>query len=118
MKQINLKIILLTLILFENGCSTLDQSIELGASLGSLTGGATTFAGYSAGGNSPDLGTVAIGAGVGAILGIATSYFTHQSVAQDRKACEADQIEMHFGDLPPSPFVIPKNENTKKKGPR
>ena len=94
-------------------CSTLDQSLQLGGGLGALSGGVATYGGYSAGGKSPSFETVAIGAGIGAVVGLATSYFTHQAVVEDRKSCEADQVEMHFGDLPPSPFIIPKN-NTKK----
>jgi hypothetical protein len=97
-------------------CSTLDQSLQLGGSVGALSGGVATYSGYSAGGKSPQLETVLIGAGIGAVLGLATSYFTHQAVVEDRRSCEADQIEMHFGDLPPSPFVIPKNNS--KKGVR
>ena len=97
-------------------CSTMDQSLELGAGLGTVMGAAATATAYSAGGQSPSLGTVAIGAGIGTAVGLITSYFTHQSVVEDRKACEAEQVEMHFGDLPPSPFLVPKPQA--KKGPR
>ncbi len=116
MRKVKLNLFLLCLL--GAGCSTLDQSIELGGTLGTIAGVAATYGGYSAGGQSPSLSTVAIGAGVGAIVGIATSYFTHQSVLQDRKSCEADQIDMHFGDLPPSPFIVPKPESHNKKGTR
>jgi len=98
------------------GCSTMDQSLELGSGLGFAVGTAATVGGYSAGGRSPSLETVAIGAGIGAAVGLVTSYFTHQSVADDRKSCEAEQVEMHFGDLPPSPFIVPKPQT--KKGSR
>lgn len=91
-----------------SGCSTLDQSLELGAGMGTLAGGVATYGAYSAGGQTPSLQTMALGTSIGAILGLATAYFTYQSVSEDRKSCEADQIEMHFGDLPPSPFMVPK----------
>jgi hypothetical protein len=98
------------------GCASMDQSLELGSGLGFAVGTAATLGGYSAGGHSPSIETVAVGAGIGAAIGLITSYFTHQSVAEDRKSCEADQIEMHFGDLPPSPFIVPKPQT--KKGSR
>ena len=91
-----------------NGCSTMEQSVQLGGSLGALSGATATYAGYSAGGHPPGFETVAISAGIGAIVGITTAYFTHKSVEEDRKSCDAEQIEMHFGDLPPSPFIVPK----------
>ena len=100
--------------LFLSGCSTLDQSIELGSGMGMVVGAGAVVAGSEASGNSPTLGSVAIGAGIGTLLGIATAYFTHKSVESDRKACEADQIEMHFGDLPPSPFIVPEKPKTKE----
>ena len=99
-----------------SGCSTLDQSLELGGGMGMAIGAGAMVAGSGAAGHSASMESVAIGAGVGAILGLATSYFTHKSVDSDRNACEADQIEMHFGDLPPSPFVVPKPQT--KKGSR
>ena len=105
----------LTMSMIANGCSTMEQSIQLGGGLGALSGGSATYAGYSAGGHPPPLGTVAIGAGIGAIIGLTTAYFTHKSVEEDRKSCDADQIEMHFGDLPPSPFIVPKPNPTKKR---
>ena len=97
-----------------SGCSTLDQSIELGSGMGMAIGAGAMVAGSEAAGHSPSMESVAIGAGIGAVLGIATSYFTHKSVESDRKACEADQTEMHFGDLPPSPFIVPQKPQTKK----
>jgi hypothetical protein len=98
------------------GCATLEQSLELGAGMGAATGTAATLGGYSVSGRSAPIESAAIGAGIGVVLGLATSYFTHKSIESDRKSCEADQIEMHFGDLPPSPFVVPKPQT--KKGSR
>ncbi len=94
-------------------CSTLDQSLKLGGTMGALFGGAATFGAYSAGGQSPSLQTVTAGAAIGTAIGFLTSYLTHQSVALDRKSCDVEQTEMHFGDLPPSPFIVPK-PNAKK----
>ena len=98
------------------GCSTMEQSVQLGGSLGALSGATASYAGYTAGGHAPGFETLAISAGIGAIAGITTAYFTHKSVEEDRKSCDADQIEMHFGDLPPSPFIVPKPQP--KKGVR
>ena len=112
----NRKILSLLLGIGMSGCSTLDQSLQLGGSLGAASGAAATLGGFAAAGKPASFESVAIGAGVGAIVGLAASYFTHKNIESDRKACEADQIEMHFGDLPPSPFVVPKPQT--KKGSR
>ena len=108
------KVTLLFLPLVITSCATMNDSIQLGAGMGALTGGAATYAGYSAGGKSPELGTVAMGAGIGAAVGMITSYFTHKKVDEQRQSYMTDQTEMHFGDLPPSPFVVPRK--TFKKG--
>lgn len=91
-----------------SSCATLNDSLELGAGMGGLIGGGVTYAGFSAGGKSPSLGMVAIGAGIGTGLGLLTSYLTHRQVESERLSFQSDQTEMHFGDLPPSPFVVPK----------
>jgi hypothetical protein len=96
-------------------CATLNDSIKLGSGMGAVAGLGATFAGYSAAGQSPNLETAALGAGIGIGLGALTAYFTHKSVEEDRQSCLADQTELHFGDLPPSPFVIPRKP-TKKGG--
>lgn len=88
-------------------CSTLDQSFRLGATTGALTGAAATYAGHEATGRSPTSEEVAIGASIGLGLGLITSYFIHQQVIEDREETTR-QTEIYFGDLPPSPFIIPQ----------
>lgn len=94
-------------------CSTLDQSFRLGATTGALTGAAATYAAQSTNGRSPSFEEVSLGASIGLGIGLITSYFVHQSVVEDRES-SARQTEIYFGDLPPSPFVIP--EANKKRG--
>lgn len=96
-------------------CTTLDQSFRLGAATGALTGAAATYAAGSTSGHQPSLEEVGIGASIGLGLGLITSYFVHQSVVSDREEF-SKQTEIYFGDLPPSPFVIPQPNN--KKGGR
>ena len=91
----------------------MDQSLELGGTMGMLVGAGATAGGYAAGGHGQSLEAIGIGAGIGTVIGLATSYFTHKAVESDRAACQADQIEMHFGDLPPSPFVVPNSKPKK-----
>ena len=99
----------LALMLGVSGCSTLEQSLRLGGGMGALAGVAAIYAGTEAGaGRPPSFEAVAISAGVGSLLGLATAYYSHKSVEADRQACQTDQIEMDFGDLPPSPFIVPK----------
>ncbi len=98
-------------------CATMNESLELGGSMGALTGATATFVAHkSTSGESPAFGSVALGAGVGAIAGLVTSYFTHKNVEERRQSLQAEQTEMFFGDLPPSPFVVPKM--SVKKGSR
>ena len=96
-------------------CTTLDQSFRLGSATGALTGAAATYAAGSTSGQQPTLEEVGIGASIGIGLGLITSYFVHQSVVSDREEF-SKQTEIYFGDLPPSPFVIP--DPIKKKGGR
>lgn len=89
-------------------CSTMNQSMELGAGLGAASGAAAVYAGRIGQEHGPELTSVAVGAGVGAGIGLLTSYFVHKSVEDDRQSVQVEQTEMHFGDLPPSPFIVPK----------
>lgn len=104
-----------TLAMLTSGCSTLDQSFRLGAATGALAGAAATYASESASGRQPTFEDVGIGASFGLGLGLITSYFVHQSVVEDRESATR-QTEIYFGDLPPSPFVIPGMNN--KRGGR
>lgn len=95
-------------------CTTLDESFRLGAAAGALTGVAATYAAGSNSGKTPTLEDAAVGASIGIGLGLITSYFVHKSVVADREE-STRQTEIYFGDLPPSPFLIPSNN---KKGAR
>lgn len=91
------------------GCSTLDQSFRLGAVTGALAGATSVYAAQSANGQTPSIDNVGVGASVGLGLGMIAAYFIHQSVAEDRES-NNNTTEMHFGDLPPSPFIMPINQ--------
>lgn len=102
------RIFLLSLVMaLSISCTTLDQSFRLGAVTGALTGAAATYAGHGAGGRNPSAEEVGLGASIGLGLGLITSYFIHQQVVEDRDEMSR-QTEIYFGDLPPSPFVIPQ----------
>jgi hypothetical protein len=88
-------------------CTTLDQSFRLGAATGALTGAAATYAGNSASGRNPSIEEVGLGASIGLGIGLITSYFVHQQVVEERDEM-SKQTEIYFGDLPPSPFMIPQ----------
>ncbi len=95
------------------GCSTMSQSLELGASMGFTMGALSSYSAHSAAGSKANLKQVATGAGIGLGLGLLAAYLTHNSVREERERTSEDQMELHFGDLPPSPFLIPK---ANKKG--
>jgi hypothetical protein len=99
-----------------SSCTTLDKSFQLGGILGATTGAVATYAGSSAGGGSANSQEVAIGSGIGFAVGLLTSYWIHESVVSER-ADEAADTELYFGDLPPSPFILPQKK-PKKGGSR
>jgi hypothetical protein len=88
-------------------CTTLSQSLELGAPTGALTGAAATYLAQTSSHSPASSENIALGASIGLGVGLLASYLIHDSVAQDRKDLN-QQTEMQFGDLPPSPFVFPK----------
>ncbi len=100
-----------------SSCATMNESVQLGAGLGAATGVAAAYAGHAGTGREFTLEEAAIGAGIGTVLGVITSYLVHGSVEERRATLQSDQTEMHFGDLPPSPFIIP-NKYPAKKGVR
>jgi hypothetical protein len=109
------RITLIAAVLSLASCTTMNESLQLGAGLGALTGAAATYAGHSGAGARPTLEDVGLGAGIGMGLGLIASYFTFKAVDQNRRDNQAYQTEIYFGDLPPSPFLIPK-QNQKKGG--
>ncbi|USN47069.1 MAG: hypothetical protein H6626_12885 [Pseudobdellovibrionaceae bacterium] len=107
-------LLLSTSLLFTSACSTMNKSLQLGATMGAATGAAATYPGQHSAGKHKGQ-DVALGAAIGLGVGLITSFFTHKEVEEDRELYRSSQIEMHFGDLPPSPFLVPKY---KKKGGR
>ncbi len=97
-------------------CSTMNQSMQLGASMGTATGIAAVYSGSIGAEHAPSFSTVAIGAGIGAGIGLLTSYLVHKEVEEDRQSQHTEITEMNFGDLPPSPFIVPKQKPIKKGG--
>jgi hypothetical protein len=88
-------------------CTTMNDSLKLGMGMGAGGGAAATYAAHESVGHRPTLENVAAGAGIGMVLGLITSHMVHQTVVEERQAYQGEQIEMHFGDLPPSPFIMP-----------
>jgi hypothetical protein len=100
-------ILLSPIVALSVSCTTLDQSFRLGAATGALTGAAATYAGNRLSGRNPSIEEVGLGASIGLGIGLITSYFVHQQVSEDRDEMSR-QTEIYFGDLPPSPFIIPQ----------
>jgi hypothetical protein len=95
------------------GCSTLSESLQLGSSIGAMSGAAATYTAHRSVGETPSFETVATGAAIGLGVGLITSYIVHKNVSDQTN--NSDNTEMYFGDLPPSPFVF---QNSSKKGTR
>lgn len=92
-------------------CSTLNESLQLGTGLGAVAGAAATYAAESSHGEKPQTNNVLAGAGIGLAVGLITSHLIHQNIQERRYGDGSNQPEMYFGDLPPNPFVFPKNPN-------
>ncbi len=107
------KVLLSLSLLATCSCSTLSDSLKLGAGMGALTGAAAAYGAHASSGQQPAFGDVALGAGIGMGVGLLTSYIVHRQVESDRSTNQADSTQMFFGDLPPSPFIVPQNS---KKG--
>jgi hypothetical protein len=93
-------------------CTTLNRSLQFGSIAGSVVGATATYVSQNSVGANPTLENVGIGASIGMALGLISSYFIHSSIVEER----VDQIretQIYFGDLPPSPFLIPTKS---KKG--
>ena len=99
------------LVLLTTGCSTLSESFQLGGVAGALAGAGAAYTGHKGAGGEPTLKNVVSGAGIGLAAGLIVSYFVHKAVEDDRRVNNQSGPEMHFGDLPPSPFVIPNNKS-------
>lgn len=106
------KLILLGVTPLFGACSTLGESLQLGATLGTVGGAAAVYSAEKSMGGTPTLESVGSGAAIGLGVGLLSSYIVHKST-QDSRASESPLPELYFGDLPPSPFVYPK---TLKKG--
>jgi hypothetical protein len=112
-----MKLLIVSLIaLTQVSCASLNESLSLGSGLGFAAGGLATYAAQVTSDGRVSGENILLGAGIGMAAGLVASYFTHKQVEERRAACMAEQIDMHFGDLPPSPFVFPKK--LPKKGGR
>lgn len=114
MKLISISLIALAAV--SAGCTTLGESLKLGAVTGALAGATSSYAANREAGKPPSVEDLGIGASIGLGLGLITSYFIHRSVSEDR-ADAIKETEIYFGDLPPSPFVFPST-NSKRGGKR
>ena len=112
--NVSRKIFLSTILLSTTACSTLNESLQLGAATGFATGGIASYAANSTTRSKANLQQVVTGAGIGLGVGLLMSYLMHRSVQEDRQQNAIDQTELHFGDLPPSPFLIPKAPSKKR----
>lgn len=89
-------------------CSTTSESLQLGGVTGALVGAAAVAAGHAGASEKIKGKSIVIGAEIGSLLGLVMGFAIHRAVENHRRLEAEEQTEMHFGDLPPSPFVVPK----------
>ncbi len=103
-----------TCLLLLTACSTLNESMQLGAGIGALTGIAAVSAAGDMAGKNPTDDQKLTAASAGIVLGLLTSYLVHKNIEEKRDDLLQMGPELHFGDLPPSPFIMTPMK--KKKG--
>lgn len=108
-----LKIILSTFLLLSS-CTTMNDSMLLGATLGGITSVAATSSAHNKADRNASNDDLTSSAGIGIALGLITSYLIHKDVAEKRGDIYTNNPEIYFGDLPPSPFIM--TPPAKKKG--
>lgn len=86
-------------------CSTLNESMQIGAGMGTLAGAAATYTAEHSRGDKPSSNNILGGAAIGLVVGLITSHLVHNKVEETRNQ-NAGKPEMYFGDLPPNPFVF------------
>ncbi len=102
-----------TILLMNSACTTMNESLQLGAGLGAITGAGAIYTAQKSAGGPSNGEDVALGAGIGLAAGLLTSYIVHRQVEDHRQSFQYEQTEMHFGDLPPSPFIMPSLKSKK-----
>ena len=107
------KAVFSTCLLSLTACSTLNESMQMGASLGATTGVATVSIAGNMAGRNPTNDQKLTAATTGIALGLLTSYLLHKNIEDKRQDFLQMGPELHFGDLPPSPFIMTP---PKKKG--
>jgi len=107
-------IIFSTCLLSLTACSTLNESMQLGAGVGILAGIAAVSAAGDMAGKNPTDGQKLTAASAGLAIGLLTSYLVHKNIEGRRDDLLQMGPELHFGDLPPSPFIMTPVK--KKKG--
>lgn len=106
--------ILISTFMLVSSCSTLNDSILLGGTIGGITGAAATSAAYERTGKNLSNDELLTNASLGLALGVFTAYFIHKDIEEKRGELYKSAPEIYFGDLPPSPFIM--TPPLKKKG--
>lgn len=79
------KFITLAIVPALSACSTLGESLQLGASIGAVGGAAALYSSQKSAGLEPTLESVGSGALIGMGVGLLTSYITHKSTEENRQ---------------------------------
>jgi len=108
------KAVLSTCLLSITACSTLNESMQLGAGVGAITGLVAVSAAGDMASKNPTDDQKLTAASAGIALGLLTSYLLHKNIEEKREDFLQSGPEIHFGDLPPSPFIMTPIK--KKKG--
>lgn len=105
------KIFLFSTFLLLTSCTTLNDSIKLGSFLGASIGATTTSIAYQQA-QIPSEKSTLTGATLGLATGTLLAYIIHKESKKERVSIH-NEPELHFGDLPPNPFIFDK---IRKKG--
>lgn len=109
------KLILLSTFLLLSACATLNDSMLLGAGIGTLTGAFATTSASQSSGRAATTEELTSSASIGMAIGLIGAFLIHETTREHRKDSYYQTPEIYFGDLPPSPFIMTPSEKKGRK---
>jgi hypothetical protein len=93
-------------------CTSMSRAMELGGAMGAASSAIAVSWERASGGDRSPKGDILVASSIGLGVGLMAAYLIQKS-SEEHIASSAPEVDMHFGDLPPSPFLFP---TTSKKG--
>jgi len=109
------KIILFSTFPLLTACATLNDSMLLGAGIGTITAGIATSTASQSIGKTATADEMTTNASIGMAIGLISAFLIHENTRELRRDSYYQMPEIYFGDLPPSPFIMTPSEKKGRK---